>query len=436
MTTRTPQDQFYDACVAGDVSRARRLICAGDVDVHACHDSAFCLACGEGHWQVAKWLLDCGGVDVHARENDAFMRACMNNHLQTAKWLAGIMGPDHMRRSHVTAFLSACVKGSLEVAQWLVEVGGCDIVTPTVVRFAFWSACNGGHLEMATWLGSVSHVDLRADKASVFEGVCSRGNIHLVYWLLRQRLVHGEDVSSEGRAAFRAACGRGHLVFAQWLRDLAGLDEYDIHFDNDFAFRVACRDGHTRVAQWLVRLGGVNIHAETDWAFTRACDNGHLNTAKWLRTMGAGVNISNTFASACCRMTRNTCTLMWLWGMDPRQQSCCDFHLPTFTWLYQSGIALITGDMGDLYGRVGTTALRWLAVAGIMDVHVHDDRMFKAAVSQGNVGLGRWLISRDPHWDWPRDGVAKLVSWSLARGAWIHAVARAANKCPRSYGCT
>ena len=121
---KEPESKFWDACVNGNLVRARELYKSGNVDIHADND-AFQWICGMGLLEVAKWLYS-KGINIHKEDEYAFRLACWEGHLEVAKWLYSLPDKVDIHADDDDAFHGALLESHFEIVNWFYSIGYCN----------------------------------------------------------------------------------------------------------------------------------------------------------------------------------------------------------------------------------------------------------------------------------------------------------------------
>jgi len=74
------------ACHHGHLEIVEYLIDECNVDIHAIHDIALCIASNEGQFEIVKFLVG-RGANIHTQNDAPLCHACFCGHLNIAKYL-------------------------------------------------------------------------------------------------------------------------------------------------------------------------------------------------------------------------------------------------------------------------------------------------------------------------------------------------------------
>ena len=175
-----PRSALSQACVDGDVAKAKALMAMGAPMVPPL-PSTFGAVCLKGHVQVAEWLL--GQAVVSANDLwECFTQACSNGQLAVAQWLWLHMPLEVSSDNIATVAHKACQGGHLHVLDWLNSVGA--LMNQELREALFHHACLQGCLDVAKWLHSLGGVDIHAKSNYAFYyAAFSQNAAHVAQWL-------------------------------------------------------------------------------------------------------------------------------------------------------------------------------------------------------------------------------------------------------------
>ena len=193
------------------------------------------------------------------------------------------------RTKMIKYFRGVCSRGSLDYIQWLLNQ------CPTIISIddeAFVSACKGGHLDIVKFflLNLDPTINITdEDYEDAFCEACRNGHRDVAEYLLT--IQTSIDISTTSEYPFREACLKGHLDVAKWL--LTVKPSIDVSALNDYSFRAASGRGHLDIAKWLLTVKpSIDISADNEEAFRTACRNGYLEVAQWLVSIKPTINVN------------------------------------------------------------------------------------------------------------------------------------------------
>jgi ankyrin repeat protein len=214
-------DELIYACRWGDIALVRKLLEAGEVNVHHRDEQAFILAVRHGHHDIVSLLISHGAnLDEHGFS--ALVLAIDMGSLSIVKTLVASGVDPHNRDEY--ALLLASKNGKLEIVRYLVERPRCDIHARD--EAALITAVDYGHIE-----------------------------------IMKLLLEHGANVQARNNCALRLAAGKGRLKLVNViLENGANVDDTDELFSED-ALTLATLHGHTAVVK-ILRDAGAKYHHE------------------------------------------------------------------------------------------------------------------------------------------------------------------------------
>ena len=176
----TPRSALSQACVDGDVTKAKALMASGAIMTPSL-PSTFGAVCHKGHVQVAEWLLGQAAVSpIDLWE--CFTQACSNGQLAVAQWLWLRMAQEVSLDNIATVAHKVCLGGHLHVLHWLSSVGAW--MNLQLREALFECACLQGCLDVAKWLHTLGGVDIHAkSNRTFFYAAFSRNAAHVAQWL-------------------------------------------------------------------------------------------------------------------------------------------------------------------------------------------------------------------------------------------------------------
>ncbi len=123
-------DDFYTACIGGNLRKARQLFETGKIDISKCKDgkkSVLSQSAHNGYLEVVKFLV-ANGASVEPDNGDysALHNAARRGHLEVVKFLVNKGAGVDTVYDGKTPLMEAARCGELKVARWLVEVGEAD----------------------------------------------------------------------------------------------------------------------------------------------------------------------------------------------------------------------------------------------------------------------------------------------------------------------
>ena len=89
----------------------------------------------------------------------------------------------------------------------------------------------------------------------------------------------------DGLTALHVACGEEHLEVARWLVEEKGMDDQRVTSNGRTALHIACKEGQLEVARWLAEERGHDADPSNGTAtspFFFASCSGHLPVVRWL----------------------------------------------------------------------------------------------------------------------------------------------------------
>jgi ankyrin repeat protein len=213
------------ACFLGRTNVAQWFMVRGIVS-----NTAFCEACREGHIDIVRLLIDTidpefvltyplsdaakrGHTDIvqlfidtaaHCEmislNRDAMQNACSFGHVNVVRLLLTVIDMDTEQVRNV--FQIACVNGHIEVARLLFSlIDKVDTYNGNFIRLFFEQVlnvvCIRGHLEIVRLL-----LPFVKNLAGGYKNACSRGQTHVVSFLLE----HGVYSSDDHDSALYLAC--------------------------------------------------------------------------------------------------------------------------------------------------------------------------------------------------------------------------------------
>lgn len=123
-------DDFYTACIRGNLRKARQLFETGKIDISKCKDdkkSVLSQSAYNGYLEVVKFLV-ANGASIEPDNGDysALHNAAMRGHLEVVKFLVEKGADVNKVYDGKTPLMEAARCGQLKVARWLVEAAEAD----------------------------------------------------------------------------------------------------------------------------------------------------------------------------------------------------------------------------------------------------------------------------------------------------------------------
>lgn len=123
-------DDFYTACIRGNLRKARQLFETGKIDISKCKDgkkSVLSQSAHNGCLEVVKFLV-ANGASIEPADGDysALHDAARRGHLEVVKFLVEKGADVNKVYDGKTPLMEAAQSGCLKVARWLVEAAEAD----------------------------------------------------------------------------------------------------------------------------------------------------------------------------------------------------------------------------------------------------------------------------------------------------------------------
>lgn len=202
---------------------------------------------------------------------------------------------------------------------------------------------------------------------------CASGNVKGVHAALSA----GADVNDDHGNAFCAACAMGHVEIA---RILFKLNRQICRRYMDDAFRAACRGGHLSTVKMMTASPSPRAFNIVR-GFDAACYSGHVHVVQHLLALGSarcciGGVFARVFITPYVNVAKTLLSHDATWHAD--------INL-TFWWTCVHGFVKVARFLLSLEGTPS------------VDVHVGDERAFRAVCKYGHTKLARLLLSQGGH---------------------------------------